>query len=219
MTNKDLVLDLMRSMGERDALDLRSRSASMDGTALIEEETKIPSWDVNKDYSGWAVGSPVNYDGQVYTLLQPHNASYYPDANPANTPALWSVTHTKNPNFAKPYMSPNGTSGLYMKDEVCIKNDNIWISLQDNNPYPPGEEGTDSFWCVYQETTEPVEPGTDPEEPEVSTVPDYVQPTGAHDAYNTGDRVKFTDGHIYESTIDNNIWSPTDYPAGWTLVE
>lgn len=23
---------------------------------------------------------------------------------------------------------------------------------------------------------------------------------------------------LYESTIDNNVWTPTAYPAGWTLV-
>lgn len=48
-------------------------------------------------------------------------------------------------------------------------------------------------------------------------VPDFVQPTGAHDAYKTGDRVLF-DGKIYESTIDANTWSPSDYPQGWKEV-
>ena len=33
-----------------------------------------------------------------------------------------------------------------------------------------------------------------------------------------GDKVMF-EGHVYESAIDNNIWSPSAYPAGWTLVE
>lgn len=45
----------------------------------------------------------------------------------------------------------------------------------------------------------------------------FVQPTGAHDAYQIGDRVTF-EGNIYESVIDNNVWSPTAYPAGWTLI-
>lgn len=36
--------------------------------------------------------------------------------------------------------------------------------------------------------------------------------------YMTGDRVTF-EGHIYESLIDNNLWSPADYPAGWQLIE
>ena len=48
-------------------------------------------------------------------------------------------------------------------------------------------------------------------------VPDFVQPTGAHDAYNAGDKVLF-EGKIYESTIDANTWSPTDYPQGWKEV-
>lgn len=50
------------------------------------------------------------------------------------------------------------------------------------------------------------------------TVADWVQPTGAQDAYNTGDRVLFN-GSTYESLIDANVWSPTAYPAGWQLIE
>lgn len=34
----------------------------------------------------------------------------------------------------------------------------------------------------------------------------------------TGEQVRFTDGKVYESTIDNNTWSPTDYPTGWILI-
>lgn len=33
----------------------------------------------------------------------------------------------------------------------------------------------------------------------------------------TGEQVKFEDV-IYESTIDNNVWTPTDYPQGWKLA-
>ena len=48
-------------------------------------------------------------------------------------------------------------------------------------------------------------------------VPVWSQPTGAHDAYNTGDRVHYpgADGPIYKSLIDGNIWAPDVYPAGW----
>ena len=44
--------------------------------------------------------------------------------------------------------------------------------------------------------------------------PEWKQPTGAHDAYNTGDKVTFEGAH-YVSLIDGNIWSPAAYPAGW----
>lgn len=44
--------------------------------------------------------------------------------------------------------------------------------------------------------------------------PEFVQPTGAHDAYNKGDKVTF-EGKHYISLIDGNAYSPTAYPAGW----
>ena len=44
--------------------------------------------------------------------------------------------------------------------------------------------------------------------------PEWVQPLGASDAYNTGDIVDYK-GTLYKSTIDGNVWSPVDYPAGW----
>ena len=52
-------------------------------------------------------------------------------------------------------------------------------------------------------------------------IPVWRQPTGAQDAYNTGDKVHFPTASdpVYESTVDNNVWSPADYPQGWQLVE
>ena len=44
--------------------------------------------------------------------------------------------------------------------------------------------------------------------------PEFVQPTGAHDAYNMGDKVTYN-GKRYVSLIDANVYSPDAYPAGW----
>lgn len=44
--------------------------------------------------------------------------------------------------------------------------------------------------------------------------PVWSQPTGAHDAYNTGDIVDYN-GTLYQSLIDGNAYSPDAYPAGW----
>jgi hypothetical protein len=48
-------------------------------------------------------------------------------------------------------------------------------------------------------------------------IPVWKQPTGTHDAYQTGDKVHFPTASdpIYRSLIDANVWSPTDYPDGW----
>lgn len=49
-------------------------------------------------------------------------------------------------------------------------------------------------------------------------IPVWKQPTGAQDAYMIGDKVHFpdADGPVYESMVDNNVWSPADY--GWEVL-
>lgn len=49
-----------------------------------------------------------------------------------------------------------------------------------------------------------------------SGYPLWSQPTGAHDAYNTGDIVDYN-GTLYKSLIDGNVYSPEAYPAGWQI--
>lgn len=49
-----------------------------------------------------------------------------------------------------------------------------------------------------------------------SGYPVWSQPTGAHDAYNTGDIVNYN-GTLYKSLIDGNTWAPDAYPAGWEV--
>ena len=48
--------------------------------------------------------------------------------------------------------------------------------------------------------------------------PEWVQPLGGSDAYNTGDIVSYN-GTLYKSTVDGNVWSPEAYPQGWAVVE
>lgn len=56
------------------------------------------------------------------------------------------------------------------------------------------------------ETTEPAD-----------EYPEFVQPTGAHDAYQVGDKVTYK-GKKYICKLENCVWSPDTYPAGWEEV-
>lgn len=47
--------------------------------------------------------------------------------------------------------------------------------------------------------------------------PVWSRPSGAHDAYNSGDIVDYN-GTLYKSLIDGNVYSPEEYPAGWEEV-
>ena len=52
--------------------------------------------------------------------------------------------------------------------------------------------------------------------PDSDVIPEWEQPDSTN-PYMRGDRVMF-EGQAYESTIDNNIWSPTQYPGGWKQI-
>ena len=48
--------------------------------------------------------------------------------------------------------------------------------------------------------------------------PEFVQPTGAHDAYGVGAQVTYN-GQRYRCKLANCVWSPDAYPDAWELVE
>ena len=149
MTSQDVILGLMRARGRADALDLRARAGDLDGTALIAEEEKIPSWDPERDYSNWPAGAPVADEGQVWVLIIPHNAAHYA-GRPASLRALWGLAHTKDPARAKPYVAPLGTSGLYMEGECCVDGGAVYLCRENNTAYSPAE--LPSAWqLVYRE--------------------------------------------------------------------
>lgn len=49
-----------------------------------------------------------------------------------------------------------------------------------------------------------------------NVVPEWEQPDSTN-GYMTGDKVTYN-GKVYISLIDNNVWAPDAYPAGWQEV-
>ena len=102
-----------------------------------------------------------------------------------------------------PDWDPNGHE--YKKDDRCKYNGELYKVLQDHTSQ---ESWTpDAAHSLFVDIADPA-----------IEWPDYKQPTGAHDAYNTGDKVTYNGQH-YISKIDANVWAPDAYPAGWELVE
>ena len=127
--------DIFRSLGRSDALKLREEAANLNGTQIIDREHSAPAFDPTKDYSGFPVGAPVTDEGQVWTLIQPHNAANYA-GRPFTLRALWGLAHTTNPAKAKPWVDAYGTSGMYMAGE-CYKAEDgtVYRAKQDNLVY------------------------------------------------------------------------------------
>jgi hypothetical protein len=122
----------MKEKGADDAAALRTKANTMTGTEIIAAEIAVPDFDATKDYSACPVGTPVADEGQVWKLIQPHNAANY-QGRPSTLRALWGLCHTTDPAKAKPWVDANGTSGMYMKNE-CYKaaDGKVYRCKQDN---------------------------------------------------------------------------------------
>lgn len=154
MMTKIESLNKMREKGAEDALALQTKAVAgeVTQTEIIDQEIAVPAFDPKKDYSGWKKDSPVADEGQVWLLIQPHNAAHY-EGRPSTLRALWGLAHTKNPEKAKPYVAPYGTSGLYAKDECCTDLSyedptQVFVSKVDNNAYSPSEYMQN--WTKYE---------------------------------------------------------------------
>lgn len=103
-----------------------------------------------------------------------------------------------------PWTQPQGTHDAFRAEAIVTHGGKTWESLIPNNVWEPGVSGWREKVANDPDTGEP-------------GVPDFVQPTGGHDAYQIGDRVRF-DGKVWESLIDANVWSPAAHAAGWKLI-
>lgn len=128
-------------------------------------------------------------------------------------------------------------SGSYELTDILAKIDTLWLqgSLTDaerlsliemargkadpSNSYAPLQAQIDALAMRVAALEGKVEPA-DPETP-TEEYPDYVQPTGAHDAYYNGDKMTYTDRKRYLCIAPEGVavvWGPDVYPPYWQEV-
>lgn len=150
MTSKDRVLQRERDRGRMDVYELAKRAGDMTQTEIIAEDSKVPLFVWGTDYSSCPRGTPIAeiVDGefQVYTMITPVNTSHYPGITPNTERSLFSLCHTTDPKRAKAWVAPFGTSGAYMREEVCTRSGRVWLSEIDHNGHEPGAVGTETVW-------------------------------------------------------------------------
>lgn len=237
--SNELYTSAMYAKGLADAADLQSRAPEMDGTALYAEEDKIPDFQAARQAknmlqraAGFICRSTA---GRVMKLIQPYDSDIYTQ-EPEELAAQWGFVWSKDPRKALPFIQLS--TSTYATGECCTAVGHVWRSKQDGVNWSPEtnpefwddlgtiEEVMAQNWDIDDsdsgETTEPEQPEegggeTGDEEDPYKDVPDFVQPTGAHDAYQIGAKVKYN-GHVYESLIAGNTYSPEAYPQGWKLL-
>lgn len=181
---------------------------------VLEIALIYPEWKADTEYKENDV---CRFDGNLYRCEQTHTSqeTWTPDT----AVSLWSQIDIADDGIDV-WTQPAGAHNAYnVGDRVHYPtaSDPIYVSIINGNVWSP--DAYPQGWKLVEdvgETTEPEEPTDAPTEPEGA--PDFVQPTGAHDAYSKGDRVTYG-GKVYESLIDSNVWSPDAYPAGWQLVK
>lgn len=215
--NQQLYIDAMHAKGVADAKELQSRSTEMTGTALYAEEEKIPDFKAAVATMNM-LERPVGFvckssAGRVVKLLQVYDSTIY-TGEPEELQAQWGFKWSTDPAKALPFIALS--TSPYSKGECCTEGGKTWRSLIDNNvhapsAYPQGWQDVATEGGGSTDLAPEPEPNPDPapEQP-----PEFVQPTGGHDAYKKGDRVTYN-GKVYESVIDANVWAPDAYPQGW----
>ena len=193
----------------RKALQLYVAALSEDDALMVA--TVYPEWAANVKYKSkeWVkygendLGDPV-----LYQVLQDHTsqAQYTPDT----ATSLYKKVGETADGTPK-WVQPCGATDAYNKGDIVDYNGVKYISTVNANVWAPDVYG----WEVYDGgSTDPVEPDTPSTDEDIK---DFVQPTGSHDAYAKGDKVRY-EGKVYESLIDGNTYSPADYPAGWKEI-
>lgn len=127
-------------------------------------------------------------------------------------------------------------SGRYDLSDMLKKIDTIWLQgdITDEqkeelvgfarekaipeNSYAPLQQQIDDLATLVADINTRLKTleGGEPEPSE--EYPEYVQPTGAHDVYNTGDKIT-ENGKKYTCKMDGCVWPPSVYPQAWETVE
>lgn len=191
-------------------------STITDESTMMQIATVYPEYKVGIAYK---IGDIFRYgvnsvgDPQLYQVLQAHTSAE--EWKPDESPSLYKKIGVSEEGIPI-WVQPLGATDAYNIGDVVIYNGQKYESLINANAWSP--DAYPAGWELIEDATEEPEPEPGPE-PEVPTdVPEFVQPTGAHDTYHAGDRVLYN-GHVYESLIDNNSYSPDAYPDGWQLIE
>ena len=136
---------------------------------------------------------------EVYKHIQWYQLEYDPDMSVNKAYEL--LKQTDDYQQAVDVIDEWAAGLSYYPDDLCMYQENEYRCIQAHTSQlgwePPN---VPALWAREQ----------DPHD-----IPEWVQPTGAHDAYALGDKVRHS-GKVWESEYDSNIWEPGVY--GWREV-
>ena len=179
----------------------------MSDEEIQQFDVLIPDFQPGREYKNKAV---VKYKNVLYRAIQAVDSTTTTNYTPDQANSYWKRIDEPNEEGVYAWSQPYGATDCYQIGDKVTYQGKTWECTAANCVWAPGVYG----WKEVGESS-----GGGSEEPEkpVEEYPDWIRPTGAHDAYNVGDKVTYNTKH-YESTINANTWSPDEYPQGWKEV-
>lgn len=143
LTNKEFVLDTMRSTGKAAAERLQEESPNMTGTELYAEEQYIPDFKAAvaaKNMLERKAGQEDGFvcrstAGRVVRLIQNYDSTVYTQ-EPEELAAQYRFVWSTDPKKALPFIEL--TTSPYNTGDCCTYGGHVWQSGQDNNTWAPG---------------------------------------------------------------------------------
>lgn len=156
-------------------------------------------------------GGVYRFEDGLWSVIQTFSRTTY-GAHPSTYPAL--IRPLRDPRQPSAWRQPLDQYDSYKlvnpftgRADTTTHAGKTWRTKVDSNVWEPA---AGQQWEEIDANGNVVVPPAPPP----NEYPQWVQPTGGHDAYKIGDKVTFN-GQRYTSKINGNVWSPTAYPAGW----
>ena len=217
----------------------------MDDTYMLPSGENVKGADLvsRKDYTQYATGTWIvrvinentitsffSYDDMkdLYGIDESNMDSFIAELN--RVISLRNKLRNNNFDAMHTVMTAASFAALSFTDEQAIQVADLYPEYEVNHAYKKDERFTYNGHLfkvnqahTSQEQWVPGETGTESLYTNLEMAGDgylvWTQPTGAHNAYNTGDIVHYptADDPLYKSLIDGNSWSPDAYPQGWEI--
>lgn len=180
----------------------------------VDEAVGVAKWVQPKGrFDAWPAGARVSHRGRVWVNILEGPATHEPGVLNSG----WALdVEPGEPVPWEPGLKLVAGESIVERDGIRY---DVLVDHVSHEGWVPGQDNG----AVFQPRVEDA-PHVDGEagaggsaagEPDVK---EFVQPTGAHDAYARGVRVLF-EGKVYESLVDGNAFSPSAYPPNWSIVE
>lgn len=133
-------IEIMKSQGHADALELQSKAPEMSGTEINEESGKLPLFSKAVEVKNM-LDRPIGFvcvsdAGRAVNLVQPYDSDTYTQ-KPEELSAQWGFYWSTDPQKALPFVAIS--TSPYNIDDCCTEGTRVYASTINGNVFAPSD--------------------------------------------------------------------------------